>query len=76
MLQNVKSINFEDLSEVIPAFLIIIMIPFSYSIADGIAFGFIAYPIAKLVVGKASQVSIPLYIISGLFLLNFILHGV
>ncbi len=76
MLQNVKSINFEDLSEVIPAFLIIIMIPFSYSIADGIAFGFIAYPIAKLVVGKASQISIPLYIISGLFLLNFILHGV
>ncbi|MCJ7842388.1 NCS2 family permease [Lederbergia sp. NSJ-179] len=76
MLQNVKSINFEDLSEVIPAFFIIIMIPFSYSIADGIAFGFIAYPIAKLVVGKASQVSIPLYIISGLFLLNFILHGV
>ncbi|WP_068675518.1 NCS2 family permease [Oceanobacillus sp. Castelsardo] len=76
MLQNVKSINFEDLSEVIPAFLIIIMIPFSYSIADGIAFGFIAYPIAKLVVGKASQVSIPLYVIAGLFLLNFILHGV
>ncbi|MFB4473465.1 NCS2 family permease [Oceanobacillus caeni] len=76
MLQNVKSINFDDLSEVIPAFFIIIMIPFTYSIADGIAFGFIAYPIAKLVVGKASQVSIPLYIISGLFLLNFILHGV
>lgn len=76
MLQNVKSINFEDLSEVIPAFFIIIMIPFSYSIADGIAFGFIAYPITKLVVGKASQVSIPLYIIAGLFLLNFILQGV
>jgi len=76
MLQNVKDINFQDLSDGIPAFLIIIMIPFSYSIADGIAFGFIAYPIVKLVVGKQKQVSTPLYIIAGLFLLNFIMHGV
>ncbi|MFD1850293.1 NCS2 family permease [Oceanobacillus bengalensis] len=76
MLQNVKNINLQDLSEAIPAFLIIIMIPFSYSIADGIAFGFIAYPLAKLVVGKSNQVSIPLYIVAGLFLINFILHGV
>lgn len=76
MLQNVKDINLEDFSEVIPAFLIIIMIPFSYSIADGIAFGFIAYPIAKLVVRKSDQVSIPLYIIAFLFLMNFILYGI
>ncbi|WP_245831833.1 NCS2 family permease [Oceanobacillus senegalensis] len=76
MLQNVRNINLQDLSEGIPAFLIIIMIPFSYSIADGIAFGFIAYPIVKIVVGKANHVSLPLYVIAGLFLLNFILHGV
>ncbi|WP_138417589.1 NCS2 family permease [Aquibacillus sediminis] len=76
MLQNIKNINLQDLSEGFPAFLIIIMIPFSYSIADGIAFGFIAYPLAKLVVGKPSQVSLPLYIIAGLFLVNFILHGI
>lgn len=76
MLQNVKNIDLKDVSEMIPAFLTIIMIPFSYSIADGIAFGFIAYPIAKLVVGKPKQVSIPLYVISTLFLIYFILHGV
>lgn len=76
MLQNIKNINLQDISEGLPAFLIIIMIPFSYSIADGIAFGFIAYPIVKLVVGKANQVSSPLYIIAGLFLINFMLQGV
>ncbi|RKQ32682.1 NCS2 family permease [Oceanobacillus halophilus] len=76
MLQNIRDINLQDLSEAFPAFLIIIMIPFSYSIADGIAFGFIAYPIAKLAVGKASQVSKPLYIIAGLFFINFLLQGI
>lgn len=76
MLQNIKNINLQDFSEGLPAFLIIIMIPFSYSIADGIAFGFIAYPIAKLVVGKAKQVSIPLYVIACLFLINFVLHSI
>ncbi|MFD1849302.1 NCS2 family permease [Oceanobacillus bengalensis] len=75
MLQDIKNIDLQDLSEGFPAFLIIIMIPFSYSIADGIAFGFIVYPLAKLAVGKANQVSVPLYIIAGLFLLNFMLHG-
>ncbi|WP_033828167.1 NCS2 family permease [Bacillus andreraoultii] len=76
MLQNVKNINLQDLSEVIPAFLIIIMIPFSYSIADGLAFGFISYPIVKIAIGKSKQVSIPLYIIAGLFLMNFVLQNV
>lgn len=74
MLQNVKNIDFSDLSEGIPAFLIIVMIPFTYSISDGIAFGFIAYPILKLVLGKAKNVSVPLYIIASLFLMNFILQ--
>ncbi|MTK13275.1 MAG: NCS2 family permease [Clostridiaceae bacterium] len=72
MLQNVKNIDFGDLSEGIPAFLVIVMIPFTYSISDGIAFGFIAYPILKLVLGKAKNVSVPLYIIACLFLMNFI----
>ncbi|MCT8977725.1 NCS2 family permease [Clostridium sp. CX1] len=72
MVQNVKNIDFGDLSEGIPAFLIIVMIPFTYSISDGIAFGFIAYPILKVALGKAKKVSMPLYIISCLFLISFI----
>ncbi|MCG1024100.1 NCS2 family permease [Sutcliffiella horikoshii] len=72
MLQSVKQIDFQDLSEGFPAFLVIVMIPFSYSIADGIAFGFIAYPLMKLVLGKAKEVSAPLYVIAALFFLTFL----
>ncbi|MFE8700738.1 NCS2 family permease [Cytobacillus sp. FJAT-54145] len=72
MLQSVKQIDFQDLSEGFPAFLVIVMIPFSYSIAHGIAFGFIFYPLVKLALGKAKEVSLPLYIIAALFLLTFI----
>lgn len=76
MVLNIKNINFHDLSEAFPAFLIITMIPFTYSIADGMAFGFIAYPLAKLAVGKAKEVSMPLYIIALLFLINFLLQAI
>ncbi|UAL48140.1 NCS2 family permease [Sutcliffiella horikoshii] len=72
MLQSVKQIDFQDLSEGFPAFLVIVMIPFSYSIADGIAFGFIAYPLMKLLLGKAKEVSAPLYVIAALFFLTFL----
>ncbi|ENH96236.1 xanthine/uracil permease family protein [Gracilibacillus halophilus YIM-C55.5] len=76
MLQNIKQIPFSDLTEAFPAFFIIIMIPYSYSIADGIAFGFIAYPIAKIATGKAKQVSIPLYFIAGLFMVHFLIQAI
>jgi AGZA family xanthine/uracil permease-like MFS transporter len=72
MLQSVKQIDFQDLSEGFPAFLVIVMIPFSYSIADGIAFGFIAYPLVKLALGKAKEVPAPLYVIAALFFLTFL----
>lgn len=74
MLQSVKQIDFHDLSEGIPAFLVVVMIPFSYSIADGIAFGFIAYPLVKLAIGKAKEVPAALYIIAALFFLTFVAH--
>jgi AGZA family xanthine/uracil permease-like MFS transporter len=74
MIQNVKQIDFQDFSEGFPAFLVMVMIPFSYSIADGIAFGFIAYPLVKFALGKGREVSAPLYIIAALFFLTFIAH--
>ena len=48
MITSIQQIPLNDFSEGFPAFLIIVMIPLTYSIADGIAFGFIAYPILKL----------------------------
>lgn len=76
MVQNVKHLPMDDFSEAFPAILIIALIPLTYSIADGIGFGFIAHPIMKLAMGKGKQVPPALYVISGLFLLNFILHAV
>ena len=76
MLQNIKNLDMKDMSESFPALLIIALIPFTYSIADGIAIGFILYPILKIAIGKWREVSVTLYVIAGMFLMNFIFHVV
>jgi AGZA family xanthine/uracil permease-like MFS transporter len=76
MIQNIQNIDLKDFTESFPAFLIIALIPLTYSIVDGMAFGFIAYPILKLVMKRSKEVAIPLYIIALLFLANFITHTI
>ncbi|GAA0121124.1 MAG: NCS2 family permease [Clostridium argentinense] len=76
MIKNVENINFADFTEGFPAFLIIVLIPLTYSIVDGIAFGFIAYPIMKFFKKEYKDLSLPMYIMSLLFLVYFILHGI
>jgi AGZA family xanthine/uracil permease-like MFS transporter len=76
MLQNIRNLELKDLSESFPALFIVAMIPFTYSIADGIAIGFILYPILKIAIGKWREVSPTLYVIAGLFLMNFVFHVV
>ncbi|WP_106767630.1 NCS2 family permease [Paenibacillus faecalis] len=71
MLQNIVSISMKDLTESIPALLIIVLIPLTYSIADGMAVGFILYPLIKLLMGKGKEVHPALYIIAILFISNF-----
>ncbi|GAB3067606.1 NCS2 family permease [Virgibacillus ainsalahensis] len=73
MAQSIRHIPLDNLAEALPAFLIVVMIPFTYSIADGMAFGFIAYPIVKFAQGKLKEVSVTLSIISLLFLFDFIM---
>lgn len=73
MVQNIRHIPLDNISEAIPAFLIVVMIPFTYSIADGMAFGFIAYPIVKLALGKQKELSTAIMIISLLFVCDFVL---
>jgi len=75
MTLNIRTMDLKDITEAFPAVLIIVMIPFTYSIADGIAIGFILYPLLKVSIGKAKEVSLPLYVISCLFLINFILQS-
>ncbi len=74
MMTPVKEIDFEDFTEAIPAFFTLIMMPLTYSIADGIFFGIISYVLLKVLTGKMKDVS-PLTLILGVvFLLNFILN--
>lgn len=76
MTKSVVDIPFSDFSESFPAFLIIVCIPLTSSIADGLAFGFIAYPLAKVAIGKSKQVSPLVYLIAVLFLLNIVASSI
>jgi AGZA family xanthine/uracil permease-like MFS transporter len=69
---GIKNIEWEKYSEAIPSFLTIVAIPFTYSIADGIAIGFISYPILKLFGGKGREVSWLVYLLGILFVLRYI----
>jgi AGZA family xanthine/uracil permease-like MFS transporter len=71
MVGGVMKINFDDFTEALPAFLTIIFMPLAYSIADGIAFGFIAYPVVKLVAGRGKEVHWLVYLLAVVALIHF-----
>ena len=73
MIEPIKEIELVDFTEAIPAFLTIIMMPLSYSIADGIVFGVISYIVLKLFSGKAREISLTTVIIGLVFLLKFLI---
>ena len=73
MMASVKNINWNDFDTALPAFLTIACMPFAYSIADGIAAGFIFFTITKLFKGKAKEVHPIMYILCVLFILRFII---
>jgi adenine/guanine/hypoxanthine permease len=73
MLQNVTKIDWQDYSESIPAFLTLIGIPLSYSIADGLALGLISYPIIKLFSGKGRGVGWLTYVLAAVLIAYFLL---
>jgi AGZA family xanthine/uracil permease-like MFS transporter len=63
MMKEVKKIDFTDLSEAFPSFIIIVMIALSYSISTGLAFGFISFAMMKLISGKIRDVKPAMWII-------------
>ena len=71
MLHSVTKIDWENYSESIPAFLVIIIIPLTFSIATGIAFGFISYAALKLFTGRGKEVSWFVYLLAVLFIARF-----
>ncbi len=72
MMSVVTEIDWQEPEIAIPAFLTIVTIPLSFSIANGLAFGFTAYAVIKLVRGKFREVNWFVYLLAGLFVLRFI----
>jgi AGZA family xanthine/uracil permease-like MFS transporter len=73
MMKCVKEIRWDDLTEAVPAFLSIVIMPLTLSITEGIAFGFIAYVLLKVAAGRGRQVHWLVYGIAGLFVLRYVL---
>ena len=71
MMQQVKSIDWDDVEIALPAFLTIALMPFTYSISVGIGAGFIAYVVVKLVRGKATELHPLMWVVAALFLAYF-----
>lgn len=75
MLKSAADIDWNDLEVAIPCFLTIALMPFAYSISNGIGFGFIFFTLIKVCRGKAKEVPLLMYILSILFLIMFILSN-
>jgi AGZA family xanthine/uracil permease-like MFS transporter len=72
MLRNVSRIRWEDSTEAIPAFLTMVLMPFAFSITEGIAFGFISYSLLKLFTGRGREVHGLVYLFAALFVVRYI----
>jgi AGZA family xanthine/uracil permease-like MFS transporter len=72
MMGEIGQIRFDDFTEALPAFLTIIMMPLTYSIAQGLAFGFMSYTIVKLLAGRWHENNAVTYALTVLFVLHFL----
>ena len=75
MMSEVGKINFVDFSDGLPAFLTIIMMPLTGSIANGFAFGFVSYVFMKTAVGKYKEVSWIMWLVSIAFVINLVMRS-
>jgi adenine/guanine/hypoxanthine permease len=73
MLGSIVRISWDDISEAVPAFVTMVAMPFTFSIANGIALGFISYPIIKAISGRAREVHWLMYVLAALFVLRYAL---
>ncbi|NEW78482.1 MAG: NCS2 family permease [Gelidibacter sp.] len=71
MISPIMKIDLDDFTEAIPAFFTIIMMPLTYSIAEGIVFGMLSFVILKLLTGRYKEIKPIMYIIAILFLIKF-----
>jgi AGZA family xanthine/uracil permease-like MFS transporter len=72
MTRGLAEIDWDDLTEAAPAVICALAMPFTFSIAHGIAFGFIAYAALKLLAGRAREVGPAVWIIAAVFVAKFV----
>ncbi|MFS8573193.1 MAG: NCS2 family permease, partial [Clostridia bacterium] len=72
MVRAVTDVKWDDPTEALPAFISMLAMPLTYSIATGISLGFVLFPIFKLVAGRGKEVHWLLYVLAALFILRFI----
>ncbi len=75
MMSSVAEIDFSEISSGFPAFVTIIFMPFTYSIANGIIFGMLSFTLVKLLSGKVKDVSITMYVLALFFLIKIVLDA-
>ncbi|MDM0043808.1 NCS2 family permease [Variovorax dokdonensis] len=75
MLRELTELDWGEVTEAVPAVVTALVMPFTYSIANGLAFGFISYAAIKLCTGRAREVHVMVWIIAAIFLFKFIYIG-
>ncbi|MFC3168947.1 MULTISPECIES: NCS2 family permease [Paracoccus] len=75
MVRELSEIAWEDVTEAAPAVLTALVMPFTYSIANGLAFGFISYAVIKLLTGRARDVHAATWVVAALFVIKFAFFG-
>ncbi len=75
MLRELAALDWDDVTEIIPAIVTALLMPFTYSISNGISFGFITYAALKLLTGRAAEVKPVAWIIAALFVFKFVHAG-
>ena len=73
MISSVREIDFQSMGQGLPAFLTVVMMPFTYSIANGILFGMLSFVILQVLTGKAKEVTISMYIVALFLMLKLFL---
>jgi AGZA family xanthine/uracil permease-like MFS transporter len=75
MMSQIGEISWKDPAIAIPAFLTLVTIPLTFSIANGLAFGFTAYALLRIVTGKFRETHWLVYVLAGLFIVRFFYLG-
>jgi adenine/guanine/hypoxanthine permease len=76
MAESLGKIKWAEFEIAVASFLTVVLMPFAYSISTGVAGGFIFYCVAKIVKGKAKEVHPILYIVTGLFILSYVINAI